>query len=400
MKYDYLVVGAGLFGAVFAHEMAVAGKNVLVIDKRENVAGNIYTENKMGINVHKYGAHIFHTSDKEVWEYINRFAEFNNYINSPVAVYKDELYNLPFNMNTFSKMWGIRTPQEAKAIISEQADKEVERIKKEKGTDEFSAENLEEQALSLAGRDIYEKLVKGYTEKQWGRDCTDLPAFIIKRLPMRFIYDNNYFNDRYQGIPIGGYTKMVEKLLLIEKDDELPFVSGSIKVETGVDYYDFIKMSGSVPAVPYESVNGDSFDKILFTGMIDEFFGYKLGTLEYRSLRFETEELPEVDNYQGNAVVNYTEREVPYTRIIEHKHFEYGQGEGTIITREYPANWKHGDEPYYPMNDDKNNKLYAQYTELAKEFPGILFGGRLGQYKYYNMDQVIRAALDMVATEK
>nr|WP_297767362.1 UDP-galactopyranose mutase [uncultured Butyrivibrio sp.] len=396
MKYDYLVVGAGLFGAVFAHEMAVSGKNVLVIDKRENVAGNIYTENKMGINVHKYGAHIFHTSDKEVWEYACRFAEFNNYINSPVAVYKDELYNLPFNMNTFSKMWGIRTPQEAKEIIKEQADKEIQRINSEKGTTEFSADNLEEQALSLAGRDIYEKLVKGYTEKQWGRDCSELPAFIIKRLPMRFIYDNNYFNDRYQGIPMGGYTKMIEKLLLIEKDGELPFVSGSIKVETGVDYYDFVKMSGNVPAQPFESVNGDTFDKILFTGMIDEFFGYKLGTLEYRSLKFEVEELPDVDNYQGNAVVNYTEREVPYTRIIEHKHFEYGQGKGTIITREYPANWKHGDEPYYPMNDDKNNKLYQEYKDLAKEFPNILFGGRLGQYKYYNMDQVIRAALDMV----
>ena len=396
MKYDYLVVGAGLFGAVFAHEMAVKGKNVLVIDKRENVAGNIYTENKMGINVHKYGAHIFHTSDKEVWDYINNFAEFNNYINSPVASYKDELYNLPFNMNTFSKMWGIKTPAEAKEIIQKQADEEVARIKKEKGTDEFEPANLEEQALSLAGRDIYEKLVKGYTEKQWGRDCTELPSFIIKRLPMRFIYDNNYFNDRYQGIPMDGYTAVIEKLLLIEKDNSLPFTSGSITVKTGVDYYDFIKMSGSVPAKPFESVSGDSFDKILFTGMIDEFFGYKLGTLEYRSLRFETEELPDVDNYQGNAVVNYTEREVPYTRIIEHKHFEYGQGKGTIITREYPANWKHGDEPYYPMNDDKNNELYSKYVEMAKEYPDILFGGRLGQYKYYNMDQVIRAALDMV----
>ena len=400
MKYDYLVVGAGLFGAVFAHEMAGKGKKVLVIDKRENVAGNIYTENKLGINVHKYGAHIFHTSDKEVWDYVNRFAEFNNYINSPVAVYKDELYNLPFNMNTFSKMWGVRTPDEAKAIIQKQADEEVARIKKEKGTDEFTPDNLEEQALSLAGRDIYEKLVKGYTEKQWGRDCTQLPSFIIKRLPMRFIYDNNYFNDRYQGIPIGGYTKMVEKLLLMEGDGEVSFASGSIKVETGVDYYDFIKMSGNTPAEPFESVNGDSFDKILFTGMIDEFFGYKLGTLEYRSLRFETQELPEVDNYQGNAVVNYTERDVPYTRIIEHKHFEYGQGKGTIITREYPANWKHGDEPYYPMNDEKNNTLYAQYVELSKEYPGILFGGRPGQYKYYNMDQVIRAALDMASLEK
>ena len=396
MKYDYLVVGAGLFGAVFAHEMAASDKNVLVIDKRENVAGNIYTENKMGINVHKYGAHIFHTSDKEVWDYINNFAEFNNYINSPVAVYKNELYNLPFNMNTFSKMWGIRTPEEAKAIISKQADEEVARIKKEKGTDEFEPANLEEQALSLAGRDIYEKLVKGYTEKQWGRDCTELPSFIIKRLPMRFIYDNNYFNDRYQGIPMGGYTAVIEKILLMKDNASDKPVTGSITVKTGVDYYDFIKMNGSVPARPFESVNGDSFDKILFTGMIDEFFGYKLGTLEYRSLRFETEELPDVDNYQGNAVVNYTEREVPYTRIIEHKHFEYGQGKGTIITREYPANWKHGDEPYYPMNDDKNNNLYSKYVEMAKEYPDILFGGRLGQYKYYNMDQVIRAALDMV----
>ena len=395
MKYDYLVVGAGLFGAVFAHEMAVQGKNVLVIDKRYNVAGNIYTYNKMGINVHQYGAHIFHTSDKEVWDYINEFAEFNNYINSPVAVYKDELYNLPFNMNTFSKMWGVKTPQEASDIISKQAEEEISRINKEKGTDTFEATNLEEQALSLAGRDIYEKLVKGYTEKQWGRDCTDLPAFIIKRLPMRFTYDNNYFNDRYQGIPIGGYTAVIEKLLLMAKDNEIPFVSGSITVKTGVDYYDFIKMSGNVPATPYESVTGDSFDKILFTGMIDEFFGYKLGTLEYRSLRFETQELPDVDNYQGNAVVNYTEREVPYTRIIEHKHFEYGKGAGTIITREYPANWKHGDEPYYPMNDDKNNELYSKYAEMSKEYPNILFGGRLGQYKYYNMDQVIRAALDM-----
>ena len=397
MKYDYLVVGAGLFGAVFAHEMAQKGKNVLVIDKREHVAGNIYTENKMNINVHKFGAHIFHTSDKEVWDYVCRFADFNNYINSPVAVYKDELYNLPFNMNTFSKMWNIRTPEEAKQIIKKQADAEVERIKKEKGTEEFTADNLEEQALSLAGRDIYEKLVKGYTEKQWGRDCTELPSFIIKRLPMRFIYDNNYFNDRYQGIPIGGYTGLVEKLLLIGKDTES--VSGSITVRTGVDYYDFVKLEGNAPVQPFESVEGDSFDKILFTGMIDEFFGYKLGTLEYRSLRFETEELPEVDNYQGNAVVNYTEREVPYTRIIEHKHFEYGQGKGTIITREYPANWKHGDEPYYPMNDEKNNSLYAKYVELSKEYPGILFGGRLGQYKYYNMDQVVRAALDMVKEE-
>ena len=395
MKYDYLVVGAGLFGAVFAHEMARKGKAVLVIDKREHVAGNIYTENRMGINVHKYGAHIFHTSDKEVWDYVNEFAEFNNYINSPVAVYKDELYNLPFNMNTFSKMWNIKTPAQARDIIDRQAKEEVDRIMKEKGSDEFEPANLEEQALSLAGRDIYEKLVKGYTEKQWGRDCTELPSFIIKRLPMRFIYDNNYFNDRYQGIPIGGYTALIERLLLIEKNGEKPFLSGSITVKTGVDYYDFVKMEGNTPASPFESVTGDSFEKILFTGMIDEFFGYKLGTLEYRSLRFETEDLPDVDNYQGNAVVNYTEREIPYTRIIEHKHFEYGQGKGTIITREYPANWKHGDEPYYPMNDDKNNGLYAEYAKMAKEYPGILFGGRLGQYRYYNMDQVVRASLDM-----
>ena len=397
MKYDYLVVGAGLFGAVFAHEMAVKGKSVLVIDKRSQVAGNIYTENKMGINVHKYGAHIFHTSDKEVWDYVNRFAEFNNYINCPVASYKDELYNLPFNMNTFSKMWGIKTPAEAKAIIDKQAGEEIERMNKEKGTTEFVADNLEEQALSLAGRDIYEKLVKGYTEKQWGRDCKDLPAFIIKRLPMRYIYDNNYFNDRYQGIPMGGYTALVEKLLLTGKENEA--VSGSITVKTDTDYYDSVKMEGNLPAQPFESVNGDSFEKILFTGMIDEFFGYKLGTLEYRSLRFETEELPDVDNYQGNAVVNYTERDIPYTRIIDHKHFEYGTGKGTIITREYPANWKHGDEPYYPMNDEKNNKLFSQYTELAGDYKNILFGGRLGQYKYYNMDQVIRAALDMVAEQ-
>ena len=395
MKYDYLIVGAGLFGAVFAHEMAAKGKNVLVIDKRDHIGGNIYTENRMGINVHKYGAHIFHTSDKEVGDYVNRFAEFNNYINSPVASYKDELYNLPFNMNTFSRMWNIKTPDEAKAIIKDQADKEIDRIKAEKGTDVFSPDNLEEQALSLAGRDIYEKLVKGYTEKQWGRDCTELPAFIIKRLPMRFVYDNNYFNDRYQGIPIGGYTALVEKLLLIEKDDEMPFLSGSITVKTGTDYFTFIKRDGDLPAKPFESVSGDGFDKIVFTGMIDEFFGYKLGTLEYRSLRFETEDLPEVDNYQGNAVVNYTEREVPYTRIIEHKHFEYGQGKGTIITREYPANWQHGDEPYYPMNDEKNNGLYQKYLDLAKDFPDIIFGGRLGQYKYYNMDQIIREALDM-----
>jgi UDP-galactopyranose mutase len=383
MHYDYLVVGAGLFGAVFARQMKDKGRKVLVIDRRGHIGGNVYTENRMGINVHKYGAHIFHTSDKEVWDYVNDFAEFNNYINSPVAVYKDELYNLPFNMNTFSKMWGIRTPDEAKEIINAQAEKEKERIKSEKGTAEFEAENLEEQALSLAGRDIYEKLVKGYTEKQWGRDCKELPAFIIKRLPMRFIYDNNYFNDRYQGIPIGGYTALVDRIL------------DGIEVKTNTDYYKFVKLEDGLPVKPVTSNEGDSFDKIIFTGMIDEFFGYRLGTLEYRSLRFETEDLPEVDNYQGNAVVNYTERQVPFTRIIEHKHFEYGTGKGTIITREYPADWKHGDEPYYPMNDSKNNELYAKYKELADDFNDVYFGGRLGQYKYYNMDQIIREALDM-----
>ncbi len=387
MNYDYLIVGAGLFGAVFAREMKRRGKSVLVIDKRNTIAGNIYTEKRMDINVHKYGAHIFHTSDREVWDYVNDFAELNNYINSPVAVYKDELYNLPFNMNTFSRMWGIKTPSEAMAIIKEQADKEISRMKSEKGTDSFTADNLEEQALSLAGRDIYEKLVKGYTEKQWGRDCKDLPAFIIKRLPMRYTYDNNYFNDRYQGIPIGGYTAMVEKIL------------DGITVLTGCDYYEFVQLEDGAPKAPFTSVKGDTFEKILFTGMIDEFFGYRLGTLEYRSLRFETEDLPDVDNYQGNAVVNYTEREIPYTRIIEHKHFEYGTGKGTIITREYPATWNHGDEPYYPLNDDRNNALYARYKELAKEYPDVLFGGRLGQYKYYNMDQIVREALDMSRNE-
>ena len=383
MHYDYLVVGAGLFGAVFARQMKEKGRKVLVIDRRDHIGGNVYTENRMGINVHMYGAHIFHTTDKEVWDYVNEFAEFNNYINSPVAVYKDELYNLPFNMNTFSKMWGIRTPDEAREIINAQAGKEKERIRKEKGVSEFEAENLEEQALSLAGRDIYEKLVKGYTEKQWGRDCKDLPAFIIKRLPMRFIYDNNYFNDRFQGIPIGGYTALVDRIL------------DGIEVRTGTDYYDFVKLEEGLPVKPFAAQNGDSFDKILFTGMIDEFFGYKLGTLEYRSLKFETEDLPEVDNYQGNAVVNYTEREIPFTRIIEHKHFEYGTGKGTIITREYPAEWKHGDEPYYPMNDSRNNELYSKYKKLADDFSDVYFGGRLGQYKYYNMDQIIREALDM-----
>ena len=364
MKYDYLVVGAGLYGAVFAYEAKKKGKTCLVIDKRDHIAGNIYCENVSGINVHKYGAHIFHTSDKKIWEYVNQFAEFNNYINSPVARYKNELYNLPFNMNTFSKMWNISTPQEAKDIIASQiADLNITEPK-----------NLEEQALSLVGKDVYEKLIKGYTEKQWGRDCKDLPSFIIKRLPLRFIYDNNYFNDRYQGIPIGGYTKIVEKML------------DGIEVRLNTNYLD----------------NREEFDamadKIVYTGMIDQFYDYKLGVLEYRSVRFETEELP-MENYQGNAVVNYTEREVPYTRIIEHKHFEFGKQPTTIISREYSSEWKKGDEPYYPVNNDKNNALYQQYKELADKEHKVIFGGRLGGYKYYDMDKVIAAALEMCEKE-
>jgi len=372
MHYDYLIAGAGLFGAVFAHEMHKQGRKVLVVEKRDHIAGNIYTEKVMGINVHRYGAHIFHTSDEEVWNYVNQYARFNHYVNSPVAVYRDELYNLPFNMNTFSRMWNIKTPKEAKEIIAKQ-------------TGEFAGitpQNLEEQALQLAGRDVYEKLVKGYTEKQWGRDCKDLPAFIIRRLPLRFTYDNNYFNDRFQGIPEGGYTQIVEKLL-----EDIP-------VLTGVSLQEY-QTANAARTVDEQ----DSWDRLLYTGMIDEYYHYRLGTLEYRSLRFETEELPEEDNYQGNAVVNYTEREVPYTRIIEHKHFEFQTGEGTVITREYPATWKKGDEPYYPINDEKNGALYAQYAELAKKEANVLFGGRLGQYKYYDMDKVIRSALDMVKEE-
>jgi UDP-galactopyranose mutase len=364
MKYDYLVVGAGLFGSVFAYEAKKRGKTCLVIDKRSHIGGNVYCEEIEGINVHKYGAHIFHTSNKAIWEYVNQFAEFNNYINSPVAIYKDELYNLPFNMNTFSKMWNIRTPQEAKAIIAKQiAELHIEEPK-----------NLEEQALSLAGRDVYEKLVKGYTEKQWGRDCTELPTFIIKRLPLRFTYDNNYFNDRFQGIPMGGYTRIIEKLL------------DGIDVKTETDYFEFIKE------------NPDIAEKTLFTGMIDEFYGYKLGALEYRSVRFETEVL-DCDNYQGNAVVNYTEREVPYTRIIEHKHFEFGQQEKTVISREYSSEWKVGMEPYYPVNNDTNNALFEEYKKLAATEEKVIFGGRLGNYQYYDMDKVIEAALELVTKE-
>lgn len=372
MHYDYLIAGTGLFGAVFAYEMRTHGKKVLLVEKKNHIAGNIYTEKVMGINVHRFGAHIFHTSDQEVWEYVNRFARFNHYINSPVAVYRDELYNLPFNMNTFSKMWNIKTPAQAKAIIASQiAELNIAEPK-----------NLEEQALSLAGRDVYEKLIKGYTEKQWGRDCKELPAFIIKRLPLRFTFDNNYFNDPYQGIPKGGYTQIVEKLL------------EGLNVITGISYQDFVGQNAEKPEP--ERV---TWDKVLYTGMIDEYYDYCFGALEYRSLRFETEELPDEDNYQGNAVVNYTEREVPYTRIIEHKHFEFGTGLGTVITREYPAEWHKGDEPYYPVNDEKNSALYARYAALAAQEKNVLFGGRLGQYKYYDMDKVIRAALDMVQTE-
>ncbi len=370
MKYDYLVVGAGLFGATFAYEAKKKGKNVLVIDKRNHIAGNIYTEKRSDINVHIYGAHIFHTNEKSTWEYVNQFAEFNNYINSPVAVYKDELYNLPFNMNTFSKMWGIKTPQEAKDKIASQiAELHITEPK-----------NLEEQALSLVGRDVYEKLIKGYTEKQWGRSCEELPAFIIKRLPLRFTYDNNYFNARYQGIPIGGYTQIVEKML------------DGIEVRTGEDFFD-LKKTGKL-----SDGTEVSYDKILFTGQIDEYYDSCFGPLEYRSVRFETEELNE-ENFQGNAVVNYTEREVPYTRIIEHKHFEFGTQPTTIISREYSSEWKPGVEPYYPVNNDKNNALYEKYAELAAKEDNVIFGGRLGQYKYYDMDKVIEAALDCVKGE-
>ena len=361
---NYLVVGSGLFGSVFAHEAAQKGHKVTVIEKRNHIAGNIYTKEVDGIQVHQYGAHIFHTSNKKVWDYVQQFAEFNRYTNSPVANYKGKMYNLPFNMNTFSQMWGVRTPQEAMDKINEQRQ---EMAGKE-------PENLEEQAISLIGRDIYEKLIKGYTEKQWGRSATELPSFIIKRLPVRLTYDNNYFNDDYQGIPIGGYTKMVEKML------DHP----NIEVKLNTDFFD--------KKDEYLS----NFDKVVYTGMIDKFFDYQLGELEYRSLRFETEE-KNVGNYQGNAVINYTEREIPYTRVIEHKHFEFGKGDKdkTIITREYPADWKRGDEPYYPVNNERNNQLYKKYQDLAAQQDKVIFGGRLGQYKYYNMDKVIAEALNL-----
>ena len=385
MQFDYLIVGAGLYGAVFAYEMKKAGKTCYVIDRRDHIAGNIYTEKKNGINVHRYGAHIFHTSDKEVWNFVQQFAEFNNYINSPVARYKDELYNLPFNMNTFSKMWNIQTPAEALAIIEKQ--------RKESAVENPS--NLEEQALSLAGRDVYTKLVKGYTEKQWGRDCKELHAFIIKRLPFRFTFDKYYFNDPYQGFPKGGYTQIVEKLL------------EGIPVQLKTDFKTAVK---EIPAADGEgtvfAMGGDTFTKVLYTGMIDEFFDDCYGPLEYRSLRFESEELPDVDNFQGNAVVNYTEREVPFTRIIEHKFFEFGKDsetaepvKGTIVTREYPATWEKGMEPYYPVNNETNDAVYARYKALAEEKKNVLFGGRLGLYKYFDMDKVIRASLDAAAKE-
>lgn len=369
VPYDYLIVGAGLYGAVFAREMTKAGKRCLVIDKRDHIGGNIYTEESEGIQIHKYGAHIFHTSDPKIWKYVNSFSDFNNFVNAPLASYKDELYHLPFNMNTFYQMWGVRKPEEAKEIIR----KQIEDLHIE------NPSNLEEQALALVGTDVYEKLVKGYTEKQWGRDCKELPAFIIQRLPLRFTYNNNYFNDRFQGIPVGGYTAMVEKML------------DNIDVQLKTDYSKYIKK------------NANMFRKVVYTGMIDEFYDYQYGHLEYRSLRFETERIEEAD-YQGNAVVNYTEREIPYTRIIEHKHFSPEQEQKnpknyTIISREYPAAWEIGKEPYYPVNNQKNNELYQKYRALAEKEKNIIFGGRLGEYKYYDMDKTIAAALKAVEKE-
>ncbi len=359
--YDYLIVGSGLFGSVFAHEMHKKGKSCLVLERRPHVGGNIYCENKDGINIHTYGAHIFHTSNKKVWDYVNQFVEFNNYVNSPVANYKGELYNLPFNMNTFTKMWGVVTPKEAAEKIAQQ--------RAEAGITD--PKNLEEQAISLIGTDIYTKLIKGYTEKQWGRSCKELPAFIIKRLPVRYTFDNNYFNDRYQGIPVGGYNKLIEGLL------------AGIEVRTGVDY---LKCRDE-----YKNIA----KKIVYTGPIDEYFGYKLGTLEYRGLRFETERLEE-ENHQGVAVMNYTDRETPWTRIIEHKHFEFGTQPVTYVTKEYPADWQPGEEAYYPGNNARNQSLYEQYAALAQNEQNVIFGGRLAEYKYYDMDDVVESALNCV----
>ncbi len=351
--YDFLIVGSGLFGAAFAHKAFKAGKKVLVVEKRSHIGGNIYTENIEGINVHKYGAHIFHTDNKEVWDYVNSLAEFNNYVNSPVANYKGEIYNMPFNMNTFSKMWNIATPKQAQEIIEAQK-KEI------KG----EPSNLEEQAISLVGRDVYEKLVKGYTEKQWGKSCSELPSFIIRRLPVRYTYDNNYFNDRYQGIPMGGYTAIIEKML----------EGAEVRLNT-----DFLRNKDELCALA---------DKVIYTGMIDEYFDYCLGHLEYRSLKFESKVMDE-QNYQGNAVVNYTDSDTAFTRVIEHKHFEFGKQDKTVVTWEYPKKWEIGDEPYYAVNDNRNNELYSRYAELAEKEEKIYFGGRLGSYKYYDMDDVI-----------
>lgn len=363
-KYNYLIVGSGLFGSIFAYEANKRGKKCLVIEKRSHIAGNIYTKEIEGINVHQYGAHIFHTSNKKVWDYVNNFADFNRYTNCPVAIYKDELYNLPFNMNTFNKLWGVKTPAEAKAKIAE---KLIE-------SNIIKPKNLEDQAIKLVGKEIYEKLVKGYTEKQWGIRATDLPTFIIKRLPVRFTYDNNYFTDNYQGIPAGGYTSIIEKVLK------------GIDIRLNVNFFEN----------RYELEN--LADKIVFTGMIDEFYNYKFGSLEYRSLRFEHEILNE-ENYQGNAVVNYTEYEIPYTRIIEHKHFEYGFQDKTVITKEYPARWEKGSEPYYPINNEKNNQIYSKYKELADKEANIIFGGRLAEYKYYDMHNVVEQALQCIEKE-
>ena len=366
-KYDYLIVGSGLYGSVCARQLTDKGYKVLVMEKRDHIGGNIYTENIEGINIHKYGAHIFHTNNKEVWDYVNRYVTFNRYTNSPIANYKGELYSLPFNMYTFNKMWDVTTPEEAKQKIAEQR-KEID----------HEPQNLEEQAISLVGRDIYEKLIKGYTEKQRGRDCKDLPSFIIRRLPVRFTYDNNYFNALYQGIPVGGYTKLIENLL---KD---------IEVKLNTDY------------LANRDECNEMADKIIYTGPIDAYFDYKLGHLEYRSVRFETE-LLDTDNYQGNAVVNYTDRETPYTRIIEHKWFEFGKdNEGndlpkTVISKEYSSEWKIGDEPYYPVNDEKNNELYSQYKELADKEDKVIFGGRLGEYKYYDMDKIVEKAIERIS---
>lgn len=357
-KYDFLIVGAGLYGAVFAHEAKMRGKKCLIIDKRRHIGGNIYTEKIEDINVHKYGAHIFHTNNKDVWDYVNKFAQFNRYTNSPIANYKGEIFNLPFNMNTFNKMWGVITPKEAKEKVEEQ--------RRENYTEE--PKNLEEQAINLVGTDIYEKLIKGYTEKQWGRSCRELPTFIIRRLPVRFTYDNNYFNSYYQGIPVGGYTSMIKSMI------------EGIDVKLNIDYLKDKEKWNSIA------------DKVVYTGPIDAYFNYKFGVLEYRSVRFE-EEILDCENYQGNAVVNYTDREIPYTRIIEHKHFEFGTQPKTIISREYSAEWELGDEPYYPVNDSRNNELYDKYRMLTKEEDKVIFGGRLGEYKYYDMDKVIESAL-------